>query len=494
MQEPYEDDYRAAEIADIVRGELTAMTIDELRAFAQNNKIDISGLKAKADIVDAMAIYPGIATLLGLDAGDTDEEVPAPPTPEEEVEETTPEEPEEPEEPSHVALNERLRESLRTRVDFSVLDSFLSETVSKFKERSFDASLQTARDSIYKVDEKVRDYVESCWAFAIASAQKILETSNKSSRAAKEAKSRLQEAADAFQGGSFFKASELLDGLVIAAVELFNYEMEKARDRVASQEKALQNIQAMGGDVSAALTMLRRASEALNENDRASYLDLIGESDALVEKARAGRIEEIKDALDSVEAMIHETEAIGADVSGARDLLEKVKDAVRSDDFIAANDLVSEAEQMVLEIQKSHIDRVSQMKEKQIQKVKELIAHIKPLIDEARSEGFQANEAMQDLKAAAAAVNSGDYVNALLMAKKSYGAVKSFTSQAEAASLENVPVGLEEVEELDALAPEEDVERQLEVTCANCGSSNIEIGSRGKSKCLDCGKKFKVRA
>ncbi len=491
MQEPYEDDYRAAEIADIVRGELTAMTIDELRAFAQNNKIDISGLKAKADIVDAMAIYPGIATLLGLDAGDTDEEVPAPPTPEEEVEETTPEEPEE---PSHVALNERLRESLRTRVDFSVLDSFLSETVSKFKERSFDASLQTARDSIYKVDEKVRDYVESCWAFAIASAQKILETSNKSSRAAKEAKSRLQEAADAFQGGSFFKASELLDGLVIAAVELFNYEMEKARDRVASQEKALQNIQAMGGDVSAALTMLRRASEALNENDRASYLDLIGESDALVEKARAGRIEEIKDALDSVEAMIHETEAIGADVSGARDLLEKVKDAVRSDDFIAANDLVSEAEQMVLEIQKSHIDRVSQMKEKQIQKVKELIAHIKPLIDEARSEGFQANEAMQDLKAAAAAVNSGDYVNALLMAKKSYGAVKSFTSQAEAASLENVPVGLEEVEELDALAPEEDVERQLEVTCANCGSSNIEIGSRGKSKCLDCGKKFKVRA
>ncbi len=196
-----------------------------------------------------------------------------------------------------------------------------------------------------------------------------------------------------------------------------------------------------------------------------------------------------------MEAMIQETSSIGADVSKARGLLDKVKDAVGSDDFVAANDLVSEAEQMVLEIQKSHIDRVSEMQDRQVQKVKELIAHIKPLIDKARAEGFQANEAMQDLKGAAAAVNSGDYVNALLMAKKSYQAVKSFKSKIEAETLETSPIGLEEAEELAELAAEEaELASPEESTCAHCGSSNVQVGSKGKARCRDCGKKFRVKA
>ncbi len=488
MQEPYEDDYRAVQIADVVRESLSTMTVDELRSFAEENGIDISGLKAKTDLIDAMAIYPGIATLLGLGSEGDEEDTSPPPYPEEEVVEE--EYGEEPEEQAPPALANRLRESLRTKVDFAVLEDFLRETVAKFKDRNFDVSLQTARDSIHKVDEKVRDYVQSAWAFAIVSAQKILETSNKTSRAAKDAKASLQEAVEAFQGDSFFKAPELLDGLVTSAVDLFNYEMDKARDRVAAQEKALQNIQAMGGDVSGALTMLRRASEALNENDRASYLDLIGEADALVDKAREGRIAEIKEAVGSVEAMIEETSAIGANVSEAQGLLTKVKEAVDSDDFVAANDLVSEAEQTVLEIQKAHIDRVSQMQERQVQKVKELIAHIKPLIDKARSEGFQANEAMQDLKGAAASINSGDYVNALIMAKKAYHSVKSFKSQMEAANLETASVS-EELEVLEDLPTEEEPPAEA-VPCTNCGSENVQVSGKGKARCLDCGKKFRV--
>lgn len=490
MQEPYEDEYESAPTEDGVRGSLSAMTVDELRDLADEHGIDISGLKAKPDLVDAITLYPGIATILGMEEPSEAEAPPVEEAPPEEVggmePEAEAEEPTDTEESSSPGLTDQLKQAARTKVDFSVLQDFLTETVSRFKERSYDASLVTARDSISKVQEKMEDYIASCWAFAIVSAQRILEPSASNSRAAKQARARLREAEEAFQSGAFRKAGETLNALTEASRNLYEYEMEKARDRVAAQEKALQNIQAMGGDVSAALTMLRRAAEALNDNDRAHYLDLIDEADRLVDDAREGRIAEIKDAVESVESMIGETEAIGADVGQAHQLLEKVKGAVDSDDFVVASDLVSEAEQVVLEIQKSHIDKVSLMQERQVQKVKELITKVKPLIDRARSEGFQANEALQDLKGAAAAVNAGDYVNALIMAKRSQAAVKSFQRQSAAANIEPAPPEGEE-----GLAPDSG-SVVAERACIHCGSENIEIGSKGRARCFDCGKKWKV--
>lgn len=493
MQESFEGEYGTQEILETVRNSLSRMKVDELRSLAEQHEIDISGLKAKADLVDAIALFPGIARVLGLD-GETSETEEAGFEFMEEAEEVPPEEPEEPEEKfAPIVLSDGVRQALRASIDFSGPEHFLSEAATKFKERSYDAAVQTAKDSVFKIEEKVKDYIEASWAFAIASAQRILETSKKSSKAAKEARKWLNETTDAFKTGSFLRSPETLEKLSAAALNLYSYEMDKARDHVESQVRALEEVRAMGGDITAASTMLKRASTALEDNDRASYLELIEDADALVLKAREARIEEIKEAAESVEAILEEARSIGADVNEAASLLEDVRKAIDSGDFTSAHDLVGRAEQVSLESQKSHMDRVAEMRDRQIEKVKELIAQIKPLIDKARTEGFQPGDALEDLKAAVEHVNADDYVNALIRAKRAYQAVKAFKSQVEAKKLETAPVRTEETIEVAGAEPEPEGSVEGSVhTCVHCGSINVDVGSRGRAKCMDCGKKFRV--
>lgn len=484
MEEP------SQETSEVVKAFLSEMRVEELRSLAEERGIDIAGLGAKEDLVDVIALYPGIAKIVGLDQEIREGEEVGLPVLEEEAEEAPGEEAEEAAPlPTH---SEKLQQALKATVDFSALEDFLSETATQFKDRSYDAATQAAKDSVFKVEEKVREYVGAGWAFGIVSAQRILETSNPASEAAEEANKRLQEAMDAFQDDSFLGAPGLLETLNAATLTLYAHEMKEAREHVEIQERALEEIQAMGGDIAPAATMLGRAREVLDENHRASYLDLIIETDRLVSRAKRERIEEIKESADSIETVIEEARSIGSDVKEASELMDDVRRAIEASEFVSAHDLVSKAERTALESQKAHMDRVAEMREKKVEKVKELIGAIKPLIGKAKAEGLQADKAMGDLKAAAEHVKAGDYVNGLIVAKQAYRAAKSFRSQMEARRLEAAPEETKKTLQVGKKGPAAEESSKAVPACVQCGSLNIEVGMRGKARCVDCGTKFRV--
>ncbi len=513
MQERIEQEYTAEELSELVWSRLSDMRAGDLRSLADEHGIDISGLKEKADLVDAIALHPGIARILGLDQGIEEETLPPP-------EEEFTDEPEEPvdeeiwQEAGTEDLRERVDQALKASVDFSHLEQLLSEAATKFNDRSYDVTIETARDSVLKIEEKVKDYVEASWAFAIASTQRILEASKRSSKPGKEANARLKESIDVFRQGTFTRSPELLEQLTSSALKLYSHEMERARDHITSQERVLEETRAMGGDITAASTIMAKASEALDENRWATYLDVIGEVDSLVTKAREARIEELKESMEGVVSAIEEARSIGGDVQEASNLLEDVRQAISGDDFITANDLMDKAERVALEAQKSQMDKVTQMRDNQIERVKQLIAQIKPAIDKARTEGFDGKEALSDLKAATEFVNSGDYVGALLKAKSAYGSVKAFHSQVAAKKLEKTPVKpadqpepepkraeeipppeseeVPETEEAEESVAEEGQPAPQAQICVYCGSENVQVNKRGKARCLDCKKRFRI--
>ncbi|MEE9237131.1 MAG: hypothetical protein V3U52_05025 [Thermoplasmata archaeon] len=490
MQESFEKEYGLEEISEATRDRLTNMKVGELRSLATEHGIDISGLKVKTDLVNAIALHPEVERILDGKQDESEEEEMEPSSVEEVepslLEEEAPKEPDSEAEPE--GLNDRVEKALKASVDFSELEHFLSEAATRFSERNYDAALQTAKDSVLKIEEKVKDYVEASWAFAIASTQSILETSTRTSRAAKEAKRNLEEAREAFKSGLFIRSPEVLESLTSAALNLYTREMDIARDLMTSQKEALEEIRAMGGDIIKADAMLAKTLRALEENHRADYLDLREETDSLVRKAKEIRIEELRGSLAAVADIIEEGRSIGADVRGASNLLEDVKQAIDSGDFIAASELADRAEQAALKAQKSHIDKVARMRDQQVEKAKLLIAEIKPAIDRARTAGFQSDKALADLKAAVKHANAGDYVDALAMAKRSYGFVKAFNSQLEARKLD------EEAVEPTALQEEPkkgETPSPPAPTCYHCGSSRLKVGKRDKVRCLDCGKKFR---
>jgi len=491
MEEPVEDVYESEEILDAARTLLSGKKGAELRSLAEEQGIDISGLEAKTDMVDTIALHPGIARILGLSREPRREKVGIPVL----EDEAARIQQEESEAPAPLpALGQRVHQALQATVDLAPPAHSLADTSTTFQERRYDAAVQTAKDSVFIIEEKVKDYLATGWAFGIASAQRILETSNRSSQAAKEAERYLEEAMEAFEGESFVTSPGLLERLAAAALDLYAYEMSGATEHVESQERALEDIQAMGGDVAAGATMLGRAREALDENDRANYLDLIEEADRLVVLSKDERIDEIKEAAASVETIIEEARSIGSDMEEASELLDDVTRAIESSEFVSAHDLISRAERAALESQKAHMDRVAEMRNRQAEKVRELIGQIKPLLDAARAAGFRAEEAMEDLKAAVNHVKDGDYVNGLIVAKKAYRAAKSFRSQMEAKKLEAASVGTDEPHEVVAGETEAEESSEPFPTCIKCGSRNIKVGPKGRARCGECGRKFRVTA
>ncbi|MEE9173750.1 MAG: hypothetical protein V3U30_02100 [Thermoplasmata archaeon] len=515
-----------------VRMHLESLSEEELRELAQDHAIDLTGLEVREDILEVISIQPGIASILELEDGSTMEE-PAPepegPLKEDEAhaEEAPPEEPEHheevPPEESHepeardesvAGLRDHLKAALRTAIDLSGPSQYLSETVSKFRGKGFDGAILTARDAVHQMEERSKEYVETSWAFAIASAEQIWGTSKKSSKPGQKVKKVLKEASVLFQEGNVMESTALLEKLTDATLSLYEKEMEKAREHVAAQEKALENIEAMGGDIARARAMVNKAGTALEENRRFDYLGVIQGADKLVHQAREIRIEEIREAVDSVEGVIEEARSIGAEVDEASDLLAQVREAVEASEFVQAHDLVNRAERVSLEAQKAHMERVSDLRDRQLSQVKELIGQIKPLIDRARAEGFEAKEAIEDLKAALEHVKSNDYVNALLRAKRAYRAVKSFQSEVEASKLVDSARADEEqalpqppeAPEVPEMSPEPVAAAEAmpeeagevpaaseQVACPRCGSVSVEVGSRRKAQCQSCGRKFRAR-
>ncbi|MFQ5918863.1 MAG: hypothetical protein ACE5I4_02300, partial [Thermoplasmata archaeon] len=342
-----------------VRMHLETLNEDELRGLAQAHDIDLTGLEVRDDILEVISIHPGIASILGLEDGAAAGEPVAEEHPEDEAHEEhaeeAPEEHEEHDEPheepkkdksqdqAFAGLRDHLKAALRTSVDLSGPSQYLSETVSKFRGKGFDGAILTARDAVHQMEERAKEYVETSWAFAIASSQQIWESSKKSSKPGQKVKKILKEASELFQEGNVLESTALLEKLADATLSLYEKEMDKAKEHVATQEKALENIEAMGGDIARARAMVTKAGTALEENRRFDYLGIIEGADELVHQAREIRIEEIREAVDSVEAVIEEARSIGADVEEASDLLAQVREAVEASEFVQAHDLVSQA-------------------------------------------------------------------------------------------------------------------------------------------------------
>lgn len=513
-----------------IKDALNRKRIEELKALAKDHNVDISGLHSKKDIVDALAIHPGIASILGVESREGDvpsldeilnqssssslaSEMPVVTV----VEEPRPTHREESHGPK--GFDDLLSESLASNVDFNRMQALLKEAGAKFQARNYDTVLSVARDAVVGIDDVSKRYLRTAWAYGISASLKILEDSDKSSDPYRQANQALEDSKRAFTSGVYITDGKILERLHRGSIELYNYEIQKARQHIQHQESALEQIQAMGGDTSKASEVLGKAAEAIMAGDRARYLEIVTKADDLVTQARNARIAEIRGAFSGVENVIKEAKAIGADTTEAQQLLEQSRSSIQNGDFVNANKLISRTERVALEAQKNQIDRVTELHRRQVEKVKQLIVNTKPLLEKARAKGQDTSKAMDLLRQAVDCVNRGDYVNGLLRIKEAAESVKSFVGPEEMPR-ESMPSNIPPLEPamsesivtpavseavveppvLEAQAPPVTAEAPTVQApsepgkgpkCPFCGSSSIELRENGKGRCFQCNGKFR---
>ncbi len=251
--------------------------------------------------------------------------------------------------------------------------------------------------------------------------------------------------------------------------------MDRARERLVATRDAIREAANFGAAVGAAEDAWRSATDALENRDLPQTDAELDRASQLATEARERRIHDIDAALSAVEEHITGARTVGADVAEAEDLWVRARSAVAEREYVAAGDLIKQAERAAMQGQQRQIEQAIQLRESQIEKARAIIASCEPLLQEAESYDLSVADVRTLLRQARDVLAKGDYLAGITFARNAEEAAYRLESQVE-----------EERKRRGIVHPARGV-------CGVCGSDHLTFYEDGWGTCLDCRSDFRWR-
>ena len=250
---------------------------------------------------------------------------------------------------------------------------------------------------------------------------------------------------------------------------------DRARDRLATTRDAIHEAANLGAGVGAAEDAWKRAAGSLERRELSNAETALDRAAALTDEAKHRRIREIDEALGTVQDHISAARKVGADVAGAEDLWFQAKSAVAAGEYVQAGELVKQAERGAMQGQLSQINQAIQLRERQIERARAIIAACEPLLQEAESYDLSVADVRTLLRQARDVLSKGDYLTGLTFARNAEEAAYRLSSRVE--------------EERRRRG----IERPARGLCGVCGSDHLTFYEDGWGRCMDCESEFRWR-
>lgn len=415
---------------------LSNMKVKELRAFAKRNDIDLRGKKTKKDIIDTIASHKDIESLLELAV--VDELAGFPITPEDELPPIPPDDaeafpPEEeievfgaPEEPAFDA--EDIREGLssfkvaelkkmakkydidtkgcRKKADYldllskkENLELILEEVAFLEKEKD----LERIKGELIEVGvgiEETMEEVEALPSLRDEVADKLLVEARNLDVDFNDVEDLLDYARMRYEEANYDKSVELSGEAIIKAKSKFEDLMKLALAyQIMSNEKLIQRLQGSGRDFSKAVSILLQSKEAYKSGHLEEDVSLMQDLAAAMRDLYSEEAKKVRDTLYKMEAFVGEIANLGADLTVARDLLQRAREATRRHENLEAARLMKRAKAVALKA-----------KEKRLEEIRQLIPKTYNMIEEAKHLGADVGDAEKMLMQAQIALDNDDYI------------------------------------------------------------------------------------
>lgn len=248
-----------------------------------------------------------------------------------------------------------------------------------------------------------------------------------------------------------------------------------ARDRLAATRDVIREAADLGAAVGAAEDAWKAAGKSLEERDLSRAEAELGRASRLATEARERRIREIDEALSAVEDHITAARKVGADMAGAEDLWVRARSAVSEREYVAAGELIKQAERAAMQGQQRQIEQAIQLRESQIERARSIIASCEPLLQEAESYDLNVADVRTLLRQARDVLAKGDYLAGLTFARNAEEAAYRLASQVEE---ERARRG---------------IVRPARGLCGVCGSDHLTFYEDGWGTCTDCRSEFRWR-
>jgi len=423
-------------LVEDTRVALSKMKVKELRAFAKHHDIDLRGKRTKKDIIDTIASHEDIDELLGLDKLEESTEPPIipedelPPLPPDDAEAFPPTEEEvqvfgvpEPafdEEDMREALSSfkvsELKKmakkygidisSCRKKADYldvlstrENLQLLLEEVDFREKERD----LERIKGELIEVGvgiEETMEEVEALPSMREEVADKMLIEARNIDVEFNDIEDLVDYARMRYEEENFDKSLELSGEAIVKAKGKLEDLMRLALAyQIMSNEKLIERLRGSGRDFSKAVAILMQSKEAYRDGHLDEDVELMHDLANTMKELYSEDAKKIKDTLYIMEGFVSEIANLGADLTVARDLLQRAREANRRHDSFESARLMKRAKAVA-----------TKAKQKRIEEIRQMIPKTNNLIEEAKHLGADVGDAEKMLMQAQIALDNDDYI------------------------------------------------------------------------------------
>ncbi len=410
-------------MAEDVKDVLSKMKIKELRAFAKHHRMRIKGLRTKKDIVEKLSSHKKIEEFLEEEKAPEEapeEELPPPPEDEEIEVFGGPAEPPFDEDDIRDALSafkvsELKKMASKYEIDISMckrksdyldvlsrranIALLLDEVDAKERE----ADLDRIREELIEVGVGIEETIEEAETLPSMeddSADQLLVDARNIDVDFNDVEDLLDFARMRFEEENFDKAVELSGEAIRVAKSRFQDLMRLALAyQIMSNEKLIIRMRKSGRDFSEPVNILMRSKEAYKQNRFDEDIELMNDLSVAIRSLYSREIKKIRDSLYTTGEFLAEISNLGADLTVARDLLQRAREAARRNDNVDSARLMVRSKEVALEA-----------KEKRIYEIQEMIPRTQDLIEEAKHLGADVSDGEKMLMQAQIAMDNDDYI------------------------------------------------------------------------------------
>ncbi len=465
---------------EAVQSKLGSMNVSELKSLAKQLSLDISGKRKKPVLIELLLSSLTSDSLMelfipaeehsleeiGEELVDIEKDVEAVVKSIEDLHT--------PEMSDLYEVDRKLEDMAKQSLDYTVVSDMLDMGRVKYMDGKYIEGISMLAEASKTSKEFFDNYQDITYAFLMLASEKILEECRDAESNDEVAADLLIDAKRAFSSGGT-RREEATETLIERANKVYREELELLEREMDQREGMIKALKIQGVDVFNAERYLHRAREAFLAGELASSMSYLEKALNHANDSKDGWIEEIRQSVPRVEAIIQQASDLGADTSDAEKSLNQAKVALQNDDYSLCSELTKLAERKAMESQQGQIQKAAQLEREKLGDAGEIIAIVAPLVQEAQLYDLDVQQISWSLQEAKDALKNNDYVDSLSYARQAESQSKHLTSQLEAERERVMAAGGE-------FKP-----------CQLCNAEAVKIFDSGWARCMSCGQMFEVK-
>lgn len=312
-----------------------------------------------------------------------------------------------------------LMETQEFGVDVGAAQQFLDEAEEAFEEGEYERSKELAKEAKKQADVLKYNFFDKFPKKILADAEKILSTLKDQDIDLDEAEGFIEKAKKLLKEKKYESGKRYAKKAIDTAKEAHHtYINEVTTQQIIETQSALEDIKAIGLDISEAEGMLNKAQEMLFDDEEFVHAQEYAlRAKTMAEKKLQSDYvrNSTQNSIKATRAQLMDLRAEGIDVSELESQISQAEEMLGRENYIVAMDMVSQAKDRSMELQRKYI----------VESVQGNLSQTQSMIRESQDLGIDISEVESILGEAQDLFQSDDYNAAKELSSKALGALEN---------------------------------------------------------------------